>query len=160
KINTVGAATYFKIVIREDNAGVPGNVVDTDNSVTITGASVVGNNFGFVFSEDTSDVALNNVSFSSDSGDIRYWMEVQSDADGWESDSVVSVGLPGAFANNATSGAWTIGTGDYIYELIGECTGDIPLEYCVGGATDCTYETITNVTFGGINNSTGCDESD
>jgi hypothetical protein len=160
KINTVGAATYFNILIREDNAGVPGNVIDTYNNVTITGATVVGNNFGFDFYENTIDVSSNNISFSSTSGDIRYWMEVQSDADGWESDSIVSVGLPGAFANNATSGAWTIGTGDYIYELIGECTGDIPLVYCDGGAADCTYETITNVTFGGINNSTGCDESD
>src|SRR5690554_4007580 len=154
KINTVGAATYFNILIREDNAGVPGNVIDTYNNVTITGATVVGNNVGFDFYENTIDVSSEDISFSSTSGDIRYCMEVQSDANAWESDTTVSVGLAGAFANNATSGAWTIGAGDYIYELIGECTGDVPMVYCAGGAADCTYETITNVTFGGINNTT------
>lgn len=156
KINTVGAASYFNILIREDNAGVPGNVIDTYNNVSVTGATVVGNNFGFDFYENTIDVSSEGISFSSPSADIRYWMEVQSDADGWESDSIVSVGLAGAFSNNATSGAWTIGSGDYVYELIGECTGEIPTVYCSGSALDCDFETITNVTFGGIVNTTEC----
>src|SRR5690606_40785338 len=158
KINTIGAASYFNILIREDNAGVPENVIDTYNNVSITGATVIGNNFGFNFYENTIDVSSEGISFSSPSADVRYWMEVQSDATAWESDDFVSVGLPGAFSNNGTSGAWTIGSGDYVYELIGECTGEIPIVYCGGSAGDCEFETITNVTFGGILNTTGCEQ--
>jgi len=156
KINTVDAATYFNILIHEDNSGVPGAVVSTFNAVPITGSTIVGNNFGYDFYQYTLDISGENLVLNAPTGDTRYWMQVQSDALAWESVAGVAVGLSGAYANDDSLGVWTIGGGDYVYELIGECTGEIPITYCNGSASDCDYDSITNVTFAGINNTTGC----
>ena len=47
-----------------------------------------------------------------------YWVEVVSDAVAWESTTVNRLGLPDVFFNDNTSGAWTAGTTDYVFNLI------------------------------------------
>lgn len=156
KLNLIGPSTYVDIIIRSDNSGVPGTIIDTYSNVDITSSTIVGNNFGFDFYQVTLDVASLNLVFDAPTGVSRYWMEVLSDADGWESDSSVEVGLAGAFANSNTTGVWTIGAGDYVYELIGQCEGDFPVLYCSASAGSCTFESITNVTFADLNHTSGC----
>src|SRR5690554_7838330 len=52
-------------------------------------------------------------------------MEVESNGIAWESTSVGIFGSGMAFANDNTSGAWTIdGTEDLVYSLICESSGD------------------------------------
>src|SRR5690606_33065148 len=97
KINTIGTTTFFNLIFREDNAGLPGDVLNTYNNVTITGSTVVGNDFGYDFYQNTLDVSSLNISFSSPTTNTRYWMQVESDGLAWESISTVSVGLAGAF---------------------------------------------------------------
>lgn len=159
KLNLIGTSTYINVIIRQDNAGLPGAVLNTYNNVNVVNSVIVGNNFGYNFYQHTIDVSSLNISFNAPSGggDLRYWMEVVSDALAWESIPSVSVGLSGAFNNTDTLGAWTIGTGDYVCELIGNCTGEMPIVYCNASAGNCTYESITNVTFAGINNTTVCE---
>ena len=156
RVNLAGPSTYINVIIRSDASGVPGAVLNTYNNVTITSSVIVGNNFGFDFFQHTIDISAENIVFAAPVGVDRYWMEIQSDAAAWESFTAITVGLPGAFANNGTSNAWSIGTTDYVYELIGECVGVFPTLYCNASAGSCSFETITNVTFSNLNNTTAC----
>src|SRR5690606_26122075 len=62
KVNLIDSATYINIVIREDNDGVPGAVLDTYNNVNITGSVIVGNNFNYDFYQNTIDVSSEGIS--------------------------------------------------------------------------------------------------
>src|SRR5690554_916803 len=155
KINVVDTASYFNILIHEDNSGVPGDVIYTFNAVPITNSTVVGNIADFYFYQYTLDISSENLVLTAPDGDTKYWMQVQSDALAWEMASGTSIGSGGAFANNS-GGIWNIIPEDFVYELIGMCAGEIPIVYCNAYADDCSIESITNVSFAGINNSTGC----
>lgn len=157
KLNLIGSSSYVDIIIRSDNAGLPGDILYSFNNATIVNSVVVGNNFGFDFYQVTVDISSENLVLDAPAGVSRYWMEILSDADGWESDSTVDVGLPGAFANDLTTGNWVVDAeGDYVYELLGECVGEFPVIYCNASAGNCTYESITNVTFANLTNPTDC----
>lgn len=154
KLNLIGTYSFVNILFYDDNAGVPGTVVNTINNATVASSVVVGNAFGFDFYQVTLDVASQGIAFSSPTGNSRYWMEVVSDAAGWETTTVASVGLPAA--GKSSTLPWGIQDAELVYEIIGECTGEMPIIYCNAYAGDCDYESINNVTFAGINNSTGC----
>lgn len=109
----VGPATTFTFKFYSNNAGLPGTELATRTG-TIVGSTVTGNNFGYDFYKYTvafdTPMAL--------TANTVYWVEVISDADGWESSAVNRQGLPDVFANTSTSQAWAAGTTDYVYNLI------------------------------------------
>ncbi|NLN32696.1 MAG: hypothetical protein GX159_03760, partial [Flavobacteriaceae bacterium] len=126
KLNLIqdAAPTYINIIIREDVAGIPGDALHTFNNVSIIDSEFVGSNFGFDFYTHTLDISAEDLVLEGGATGAKFWMEVESDADGWESTTAAVTGSAGAFFNNNTGGVWMIGTSEYVYELIGTCTGE------------------------------------
>jgi hypothetical protein len=126
KLNLIqdAAPTYINIIIREDVAGIPGDALHTFNNVSIIDSEFVGSNFGFDFYTHTLDFSAEDLVLDGGATGAKFWMEVESDADGWESTTAAVNGSAGAFFNDNTGGVWMIGTSEYVYELIGTCTGE------------------------------------
>lgn len=111
----IGAATTFTFNFYSDAAGIPGTLLGSRVG-TINGSTLTGNAFGYDFFKYT-------VSFNTPynfAANTKYWVEIVSDAVAWESSSVANLGTKDAFLNNATSGAWSIGTDDYVFNFL--CT--------------------------------------
>lgn len=109
----IGAATTFSFVIYSDNAGLPGTQLATRTG-TIVGSVITGNAFTYDFYKYT-------VKFDSPytfAANTKYWIETVSDAVGWESTSAAGLGSRDAFLNSGTSGAWVVGTSDYVFNLV------------------------------------------
>ncbi|WP_339700362.1 T9SS type A sorting domain-containing protein [uncultured Marixanthomonas sp.] len=117
----VGLPTNAEFVFRLDEGGLPGIEIFTVDAYTITDDVITGSNFGFDFHQITYTL---DEAFELEGGETgrKYWMEIVTDADGWESSSVSSTGLLGAFNNEASGFEWTVGTTDYVYELNGDCS--------------------------------------
>src|SRR5690554_6596411 len=119
------AATYFNIIFWSDNSGLAGTIIDTYHNVTIVGTPVLSSGTYYLH---TLDISSENVSFASPIGDTRYWMQIQTNATGWENRTGTQLGLPDAFYNDGTAGVWSTivadtGNNDLVYEIIGECVG-------------------------------------
>lgn len=111
----IGTATTFNFKFYSDAAGLPGTLLESRVG-TINGSVMTGSNFGYDFYKNT-------VSFDAPfnaAANTKYWLEIESDAVGWESTSIASMGTKDAFLNNGTSGAWLIGSADYVFNLM--CT--------------------------------------
>jgi hypothetical protein len=118
----IDAATYVDVTFYSDNAGLPGTELITLSSVPISSSTVIGQNFGYDFIEYTLTLTT-PYALTADVGTVtKFWMQLNSDALAWESSTVAATGLLGAFANDNTAGAWTIGTSDYVYEVSGDCS--------------------------------------
>ncbi|MBN9311986.1 MAG: T9SS type A sorting domain-containing protein [Chryseobacterium sp.] len=108
-----GTATSFSFKFYSNNAGKPGTQIATRTG-TIVGSVATGTAFNYEFRKYT-------VTFDSPinlDANTVYWVEVVSDAVAWESTTVNRLGLPDVFFNDNTSGAWTAGTTDYVFNLI------------------------------------------
>lgn len=110
----IDVATSFEFIIYDDASGLPGTQLETRTG-TIVGEEVTGNNFGFDFIKYTvafdTPLALN--------ANTTYWIEVISDAGGWESTSVSALGNGDVFYNTNTADVWTSTGGDeYVFNLI------------------------------------------
>lgn len=111
----VGTATTFSFTFYSDNAGVPGTQLFTRTG-TIAESTVTGTNFGYEFIK--YKVMFNSpVDFAANT---KYWIEVTTDAVAWESRTGGTLGSLDAFSNTSTSGVWTTGTGNYVFNLV--CT--------------------------------------
>src|SRR5690606_24109034 len=79
------------------------------------------------------DISADNVLFEGQQQGIKVWMEIISDATGWNNSNYAKLGNFAAFLNSNTNG-WEISEDEFVYELIGDCTGnqiqDIPNSAC------------------------------
>lgn len=116
-LNLTDDGTSIDIIFYDD-AGVPGTEIASITNATISDQIPVGSNFGFDWDQYVIDVSGESIVLE---GGAKYWMEVVSDATAWESTTEEILGLNGAFLNDGTSGAWTVGTGEYVYTLEGDC---------------------------------------
>ncbi len=112
-----GEATTFGFVFYADDAGIPG--AEVDNAVgNIVSSTITGQNFGrdFIRYELTLDTQV-----VLEPG--TYWMEMTSDAEGWETTTASAIGSALVFSNDSTSGAWVVdGTGaELVYEIVATC---------------------------------------
>ena len=112
-----GEATTFGFVFYADDAGIPG--AEIDNAVgNIVSSTITGQNFGrdFIRYELTLDTQV-----VLEPG--TYWMEMTSDAEGWETTTASAIGSALVFSNDSTSGAWVVdGTGaELVYEIVATC---------------------------------------
>ena len=112
-----GEATTFNFVFYADDAGIPG--AEIDNAVgNIVSSTITGQNFGrdFIRYELTLDTQV-----VLEPG--TYWMEMTSDAEGWETTTASAIGSALVFSNDSTSGAWVVdGTGaELVYEIVATC---------------------------------------
>jgi len=114
-------ATTFEFTFYEDAGGLPGAVF-AERTGTIFGSEVTGNNFGFDFVK--YQVTFEALTFEPNT---RYWMEIESDAMAWESNSAqfMPMGISDVFYNvNVGAGVWTSTGGDeFVFELICEELG-------------------------------------
>jgi len=133
--NNVGATILSAdIVIFDDDAGLPGNVISAE-TIAPTSETYVGTNFGFDLDALVFDITIGDL--AGDVGlDTWYWVAIQvTCSDGgpayWENSTASAVGLPQAFNDG---GGWTIpdATQDSVYEFTAECN---PL-----GTSDNTIE--------------------
>lgn len=112
-----GEATTFGFIFYADDAGIPG--AEVDNAVgNIVSSTITGQNFGrdFIRYELTLDTQV-----VLEPG--TYWMEMTSDAEGWETTTASAIGSALVFSNDSTSGAWVVdGTGaELVYEIVATC---------------------------------------
>jgi len=132
KIKTISLnVPTFDVIIYDNNAGLPGNVINTYSNVSVTNSTLINTyNLGDTVEhrEYTLDISSENLVLNAPSSDTKYWMEINSDTTGflaWEI-YYTNIGVPFVFKNNMTPD-WTInslyGSPDLVYELIGECTG-------------------------------------
>ena len=111
------AATTFGFVFYEDLGGLPGAEIDNATG-TITSSTVTGQNFGRDFIRYAVDL---DAPVILEAG--TYWMEMTSDAEGWESTTASVLGSTLVFNNASTSGEWVNdGTGmEMVYEIVATC---------------------------------------
>src|SRR5690554_2041939 len=116
--------SYFNVIFWSDNAGLPDTVLYTLNNVTIVSSTPTSGGYYLT----TLDISSENISLTSPVGDTRYWMQIQTDATGWEHRAGTQLGTQDAFFNTNSAGVWTTinadtGNNDLVYEIIGECVG-------------------------------------
>lgn len=119
----IGDSNFVEIMIWNDEGGVPGSVELHNPMVEVTDDVITGSNFGFDFHQLTLTLDEPLELEGGETGE-KYWMEIVTDADGWESSTLANTGLPGAFANENTNGEWMLNSsgGDYVYILVGDCS--------------------------------------
>ncbi|HLV24617.1 MAG TPA: T9SS type A sorting domain-containing protein [Moheibacter sp.] len=117
----IGEATSFDFIIYSDNAGLPGTQLETRTG-TILGDVITGTNFDLDFHKYT--VAF-DVPLELDAN-TTYWIEVVSNAQGWESTSnpFERIGNSDVDSNIDTGGAWESTEGEeFVFNLICEELG-------------------------------------
>jgi len=139
----------FDVILYDDNAGIPGNVIESYNNVSISNSTLINTlNYGgdpVEYREYTLNISSENLVLNAPTNDTKYWMEIDSDTTGflaWETTENLQIGVPYAFKNNFMND-WIISYEniDCVYELIGECTGCwSPL------SGSFTQNSLTNVT--------------
>ena len=112
----IGEATNFQFIFHADDNGIPGAEIETKTG-SIMGDVVTGNNFGFDFHKYSiafdSPITLD--------ANTTYWLEIVTDADGWESTTASSIGSPLAFNNENTAGEWRVDpSSEVVFNLICE----------------------------------------
>ncbi len=115
-------ATSVDVIIYDDAAGLPGNVITTQLAVVPVSSTVLGNNFNLDFS--AVELNLTPIFLASDPSIATvYWVAIQvTTSDGlnafWEDTTASSIGADLAFN---TGGAWAIPSngrdGVYTYDL-------------------------------------------
>ena len=119
----IGEGTSFEIIIWDDAGGIPGSLELFNPDVTVTGDVITGTNFGFNFHAMTLTLDTPLELLGGVSGE-KFWMEILTNAAGWESSTLASTGDPGAFANDSSGGEWASNSSgaDYVYEILGDCS--------------------------------------
>jgi Bacterial Ig-like domain (group 2). len=115
----INYATSFKFTFYKDNNGLPGEIINTQNG-SIDHDEVTGLNFEYYFHR--YNVKLDSpLTFT----EGKYWMEIESDALGWESTTLGPLGLAGAALNDNNS-EWHLieGENEFVYSLNGICISD------------------------------------
>ncbi|GEM_PF-4074638 len=163
-LNLFDGQTYVNFELYSSVNDAPGELLQSVTGV-IESSTPVGTAFGY-------PVNKVSVSFASPivldgANGTRYWLSADSDAIAWESTSTGVLGLPMAFSNSSTSGAWQVDpSDDLVYTLKAICEGDPDepeepgeVEYCIPEAICSDGDNITNVTFQEINNTTDCESA-
>jgi len=124
-VDTGTTSTNINVIIREDNSGLPGDVLYTFNNVTIANSEIFGSNFSWESHETTLDISVHNLVLNTPATSSKtYWMEISGDFSGLiTTNSYTKIGKP--MATKSFNGSWQhhSNSADAVYELIGECTG-------------------------------------
>jgi hypothetical protein len=114
----IDLATEFTFLFYKDVDGLPGSGVTASSTGTIKHNATTGINFDYYFHrylvELDTPVTL---------GEGNYWMEIETNAVGWESTSASVIGHPGVFNSSETGGEWQYSSNgsEYVYNLNGLC---------------------------------------
>ena len=126
-VNTLAETQFIYIKFLADNNGLPGDVLHDLEDVHITTSELIGSVSGIPFYRNTLELPT-PVELE---GPARFWMQVDTDALGWEASSQNAIGLTCAVRNDASNQQWNIHWSEYemVYKLEGECivlsTGEV-----------------------------------
>lgn len=148
-LNTFGEANYFNVRIYEGGGNTPSATpIHILNDVPFT-KSIIGANLGYYVYKNQLDLSSYSISLdnSANIAPQKYWIQIESDARGWERSSQIIVGRPMAVKQGGN--AWSLGDFEGVYEIIGDCQ-EVD-DYCEVNITNTVYP-ITLVKFAEINN--------
>ena len=119
-VNTLDETQIINIKFLEDNNGLPGEMLHDLGDVNITTSELIGSVSEIPFYRNTMELTT-PVELE---GPARFWMQVDTDALGWEAASQNAIGLTCAVKNDGSNQQWNIHWSEYemVYTLEGECT--------------------------------------
>ncbi len=123
--NVVNFATVFTFKFYNDVNGFPGSELITPLvNGTIVHDVVTGYKFDYYFHHYVVNLQT-PVTLTAGS----YWMEMTSNAVGWEATSVDLIGHPGVFMSGSTGGAWVYSSSgsEFVYKLNGICSNEVSI---------------------------------
>ncbi|SDX56037.1 GEVED domain-containing protein [Aequorivita viscosa] len=151
KIQTLGQASTFDLVFHDNVDGLPGTPDITLNNVNIVNEEFLGSGQDYEYYIYTLDVSSNNILFEGDQDGIKVWMEVISDAIGWNNTNSTTLGSFAAYSHDDSDG-WNFTDREFVYELIGICTGsqiqDLPNNACSNAIPINCGDLVTGTTVG------------
>jgi|GEM_PF-1292163 len=151
KIQTLGQATTFDLVFYDNVDGLPGMPFNTLNDVSILEEEYLGTGIDYDYYIYTLDISADNILFEGQQQGRKVWMEVVSNATGWNNTNNTTLGNLGAFFNDNTED-WRLSEVEYVYELIGICLGDeiqdLPNDACSNALPIVCGNQVTGTTVG------------
>jgi hypothetical protein len=133
-VNTADLATEFSFIFYPDNNGFPGDEIIASVDGMIVHDRVIGFHDVYLYYFHQYNVELD---YPVELTPGSYWMEITSNAVGWEATSTSLIGHPLAFKSASTGGHWVYSSVDYefVYKVDGVCTSVIeqPWTYTVTG---------------------------
>lgn len=114
----VNFATEFEFLFYDDAEGLPGSKLVAVSAGTITHNVTTGYNFDYYFHRYSVDL---DTPVTLPEG--KYWMEIITDALGWESTSADIIEKPLVFNSANTGGQWVYSSNnsEFVYKIIGLC---------------------------------------
>lgn len=148
-LNTFGEPTYFNVRIYLGDGNNPSATpIHSFNNVPFT-KTLIGANLGYNIFKNQLDLSSYSLILdnSTNIAPQKYWIQIESDARGWERSSQIIVGRPMAVKQGGN--AWSLGDFEGVYEIIGDCQ-EVD-DYCEVNIINTVYP-ITLVKFAEINN--------
>lgn len=111
-------ATEFSVIIYKDVNGLPGAGITASSTGFITHNTTTGFSFGYYFHRYLVELST---PITLEEG--TYWMEILTNAAGWESTSLNIIGNSGVFNNSDTGGEWVYSSdgSELVYNINGIC---------------------------------------
>lgn len=119
--------TEVDVTYYEDNNGLPGNVIGSENGVTLDNVNAVGSAHTSIHSVYKVDMTVNPFLFTGDvNNSKKYWIGLSAKSSNntyvyWATTSGNSIGNPTALNNNGVWGIWN-SDNDGLYTWYGECS--------------------------------------
>jgi len=112
----IDLTSNLEFIFYKDVDGLPGEGIVASATGTIVHDANMGANFDYYFHRYLVDLNTPVVL-----GEGTYWMEILTNAVGWESTSVSIIGNPGVFTNE--DGEWTYSSNnsEFVYNINGLC---------------------------------------
>ncbi len=124
KLQTLDRGFNFDVIFYDSNMDdLPGTPILTLNDVSILEEEYLGQGIDYEFYKYTLDISSDNVLFEGNQQGKKIWMEIVSDATGWNNTEFATLGHLAAF-NNDNTDDWRLSTVELVYELVGICLGD------------------------------------
>jgi hypothetical protein len=150
-LNTLDQATFFDIIFYNDNDGLPGETLLTLNDAQILQEVLLGQSSNYQYYKYKIDLTSQEIIFNGEAEGKKIWMELQTDATGWNYTTTTTLGYPGIF-RNININEWTYTDYEYVYKLNGTCTGnqvqDIPNDACLDAIPLQCNSLVTGTTVG------------
>ncbi|WP_347374082.1 GEVED domain-containing protein [Aequorivita sp. Q41] len=153
KIQTLDQASSFDLVFYDNNTdNLPGTAFLNINNVSIIDETYLGSGQDFDYYVYTLDVSSDNILFEGNQQGRKIWMEVLTDASGWNNTENSTLGNFGAYIHDNSNGWGYTTDREFVYELIGVCNGDqiqdIPNNACENAIPIVCGNQVTGTTVG------------
>lgn len=132
-IQTLDQASFFNLVFYDNEDDLPGTPFLTLNDISIIDEEFIGAGSDYEYYRYTLDVSSENLLFEGQQDGKKIWMEVLTDATGWNNTEHAVLGSLAVYTSDLLDD-WGLTDSELVYELIGVCNGeqiqDIPNNAC------------------------------